>query len=372
MKWSWRIATLAGIGVYVHATFLLILLWVAYVSFQREGTGTAVLRGIVYLFTVFGIVVLHELGHALAARRFNIQTRDITLYPIGGVARLERMPEKPWQEFIVAIAGPAVNGVLALVAVVIIAFAYGSGALHSDPGDPFWFVPSDFLLFVLSVNVFLALFNLLPAFPMDGGRVLRALLALKLDYVQATQIAATVGQAMALLFGVVGLFTSEFILMFIAVFVWMGAAAESSMVQIKGALGGIPVVRAMIREFHILTPTTPLSRAVDHILAGFQHDFPVTENGRLVGVLTRSDLLAALSRQGNDGLVGEAMQRNFQTATPYEMLDSVLVRLQSCDCRSFPVVQGGEVVGMITTDNVGEFMMVQSALHDMPTPRIPQ
>jgi Zn-dependent protease/CBS domain-containing protein len=372
MKWSWRIATIAGIGVYVHATFLLILLWVAFASFQREQTGAAVARGIVYLLSVFGIVVLHELGHALTARRFNIQTRDITLYPIGGIARLERMPDKPWQEFLVAVAGPAVNGAIAVALGLLIALLYSPHALDINPLDRLWFVPANYLLFLLGVNIFLAVFNLLPAFPMDGGRVLRALLAMKLDYVQATHIAATVGQAMALIFGVLGLFTGNPMLALIAVFVWMGAAAESGMVQLKGALGGIPVSRAMIREFHVLSPEEPLSRAVDHILAGFQQDFPVVEEGRLVGVLTRADLLGALARQGNDGRVEGAMRRSFQTVNPYEMLDNVFARLQSCDCRSFPVVQGGQVVGMITTDNVGEFMMVQSALHEMPSPRVPQ
>lgn len=372
MRWSWKIATIAGIGVYVHATFLLILAWVAFASYQREQTGEAVLRGIVYLLAVFFIVVLHELGHALTARRFNIPTRDITLYPIGGVARLERMPDKPLQEFLVAIAGPAVNGVLALLLGVLIALLYSPAALEFNLVDRLWFVPANFLLFLLMVNVFLAGFNLLPAFPMDGGRVLRSLLAMRLDYVQATQIAATIGQGMAFLFGVFGLFTGNPFLLLIAVFVWMGASAESGMVQIRGALGGIPVNRAMIREYHTLSPQDPLERAVEHILAGFQQDFPVVEDGRLVGVLTRSDLLSALAREGRDGNVGDAMQRQFETANPYEMLDNVFGRLQNCNCRSFPVVNGGQVVGMITTENVGEFMMVQSALQEMGVPRVPQ
>lgn len=356
----------------MHATFLLILVWVAFVSYQREQTGEAVLRGLLYLFSVFGIVVLHEFGHALTARRYDIPTRDITLYPIGGVARLERMPDNPRQELLVALAGPAVNFVLAILIGAAIVLLYSPAALHFNLLERLWFVPTNYLLFLLVVNVFLAGFNLLPAFPMDGGRVLRALLAFRLDYVQATQIAATIGQAMAFLFGVFGLFTGQPFLLLIAVFVWMGAAAESSMVQIRGALGGIPVSRAMIREFHMLAPQDPLQRAVEHILAGFQQDFPVVDNGRLVGVLTRADLLNALAREGRDGYVADAMQADFQTASPYEMLDNVFGRLQNCNCRSFPVVQGGQVVGMITTENVGEFMMVQSALQEMPAPRVPQ
>jgi CBS domain-containing protein len=214
---------------------------------------------------------------------------------------------------------------------------------------------------LLWVNLSLAVFNLLPAFPMDGGRVLRALLAMRMDYVRATQIAAHVGQGMALLFGFIGLFYNPF-LVFIALFVWMGASQEASMVQMKSALGGIPIQAAMIKDFRTLAPSDTLERAVEHILAGFQQDFPVVEQERVVGVLTRNNLLKALSQRGPNGRVEDAMQRQFETADPNEMLGTVFPRLNASRCHSLPLVRNGQLVGVVTMDNVGEFLMVQSAL----------
>ena len=288
MSWSWRIGRIAGINVYVHFTFLLLLAWVILEHYQAHGDLAEAMSGLVFTLALFGIVVLHELGHALAARRYGIRTRDITLLPIGGVARMERMPEDPRQELVVALAGPAVNVVLA--AGIYLVLALGQGP---SPVGGVLRVGGGFLDQLFWVNVSLALFNLLPAFPMDGGRVLRALLAMRLDYVRATQVAASVGQAMALLFAFLGLFYNPF-LIFIAFFVWLAAAQEASLVQMRSALGGIPVMRAMITDFRTLRPDDPLARAVEYVQAGFQQDFPVVEDGRLVGVLRRNDLTAAL------------------------------------------------------------------------------
>lgn len=356
MKWSWKLGEIAGIGIYVHATFLLLLGWVA-LSYYIAGQSLAMMiNGVVFLLALFGIVVLHELGHALTAKRFGIQTRDITLLPIGGVARLERMPDDPKQELWVALAGPAVNVVLAAVLYIAIGLTSGPPSLSNLS-----MVSGNFWEKLLWVNVSLAVFNLLPAFPMDGGRVLRALLAMRLDYVRATQIAAHVGQGMALLFGFIGLFYNPFLL-FIALFVWMGASQEASMVQMKSALGGIPIQAAMIKDFRTLAPADSLERAVEHILAGFQQDFPVVEQERVVGVLTRNDLLKALSQRGQNGRVEEAMQRQFETADPNEMLETAFVRLQARGCHSLPLVRNGQLAGILTMDNIGEFLLVQSAL----------
>jgi CBS domain-containing protein len=202
---------------------------------------------------------------------------------------------------------------------------------------------------------------MLPAFPMDGGRVLRALLATKMEYTRATQIAAGVGQAMAFIFGFIGLFTNPF-LIFIALFVWIGAAQESSMVQMKSAIGGIPVKLAMLTDFRTLSPHDRLTRAIDLILSGSQHDFPVVDDGRVVGVLTRGDLIKALGQRGKDTAVGEVMQREFQLIEAGEMLESAFARLQACACHTLPVMQQNKLVGLVTMDNVGEFLMIQSAL----------
>lgn len=356
MKWSMKIGEIAGIGIYVHATFLLLLGWVA-LSYYLAGQSLAMMiNGVAFMLALFGIVVLHELGHALTAKRFGIQTRDITLLPIGGVARLERMPDDPKQELWVALAGPAVNVVLAAVLYIAIGLTSGPPSLSNLS-----MVSGNFLEKLLWVNVSLAAFNLLPAFPMDGGRVLRALLAMRMDYVRATQIAAHVGQGMALLFGFIGLFYNPF-LVFVALFVWMGASQEASMVQMKSALGGIPIRAAMIKDFRTLAPADSLERAVEHILAGFQQDFPVVEQERVVGVLTRNDLLKALSQRGPNGRIEEAMQRQFETADPNEMLDAVFARLNASRCHSLPLVRNGQLAGVVTMDNIGEFLMVQAAL----------
>jgi Zn-dependent protease len=243
MKWSWRIGRIAGIDVYVHATFLLLLAWVAVSHYSENQRLADAAYGLFFITTLFGIVVLHELGHALTARRFGIRTRDITLLPIGGLARLERMPEDPRQELLVALAGPAVNVVLASVLITILACTSGLAALNDVK-----LVGGSFVANFVVVNVALAVFNMLPAFPMDGGRVLRAFLAMRMDYVRATQVAANVGQALALMLGFIGLTSNNPLLIFIALFVWMGATQEASMVQMKAALGGIPVQQVMIIE----------------------------------------------------------------------------------------------------------------------------
>jgi predicted transcriptional regulator len=217
------------------------------------------------------------------------------------------------------------------------------------------------------VNIWLIIFNLLPAFPMDGGRVLRALLAMRMDYVRATQLAASIGQAMALLFAFVGLFFNPF-LVFIALFVWMGAAAEASLVQMRTALAGIPVAQAMISEFRAVASTDRIGDVAGHVLAGFQQDFPVVDQGQLRGVLTRADLIKALAEKGVDEPVEGVMRHEFETTQPTEMLEQAFARLQERGCYSMPVVKGANVVGMLTAENVGEFLMIQSALRGAQIP----
>ena len=358
MGWSWRIGRIAGIEVHVHFTFLLLLAWVGIEHFLAHGDIGEAMSGLAFILALFGIVVLHELGHALAARRYGIPTRDITLLPIGGVARLEKMPEDPWQELVVALAGPAVNVVMATGIYFGLALGRGVGSLGDSAH-----VGGGFLDQLFWVNVSLVAFNVLPAFPMDGGRVLRALLATRLDYVRATQVAASVGQGMAVLFVFLGFFFNPF-LIFIGLFVWLGAAQEASLVQMRSALAGIPVRRAMITEFRTLGPDEALDQAVEYLQSGFQQDFPVVEDGRLVGILTRSDLVAALGRHGPGARVREAMRRDFVTVDPRDMLQTTFARLQDCDCRTLPVVQDGRLVGLVTTDNLAEVLMIQEALRE--------
>ena len=322
MKWSWKIARIAGIDVTIHATFLLIIAWVGYTYWMQTRTVAGTLEGIAFLLLLFLSVVLHEFGHALTARRYGIKTRDITLLPIGGVARLERMPDKPIQEFWVALAGPAVNVV---IAAVLFIYLFATNTLAPITG--LTMTGGSFVERLMTVNLFLAGFNLIPAFPMDGGRVLRALLAMRLEYTRATQIAAGIGQGMALLFGLIGLFSNPF-LVFIALFVWIGAQQEASMVQMKTALGGIPVGRAMLTEYHTVSPHNNLAQVVELLLGGSQHNFPVVDEGRVVGVLTRNDLFSVLNQRNTSTLVSDVMRRDFETVDANDMLEPAFNRLQ--------------------------------------------
>lgn len=354
---------MAGIDLYVHATFLLLLGWVAIGSWSARQSLADVVHGLTFIGCLFGIIILHELGHALAARRFGIPTMDITLLPIGGVARLDHMPDKPAQELVVALAGPAVNVVLAGVLWLVLRSADALTSLAS-----FKLIGTPLLAKLLYVNLMLATFNMVPAFPMDGGRVLRALLALRLDYVKATRWAADVGQLLAFVAGAIGLAKMMPMLVLIAIFVYLGAEQEADMVKVRSALEGVPIRRVMIREFRVLSPHDPLSRAVAYVLEGFQQDFPVVDGGRLVGVLTRDRLLTALAKRGPDFPVASAMARRFLTARPDEEAERALGRLQECDCHSMPVVEDGQVVGLVTTENIGEYLMIRSALRG-ETPR---
>jgi Zn-dependent protease/predicted transcriptional regulator len=357
MKWSTKVGTFAGIDVYVHTTFLMLIAWVGFAHWQEGRSLTAALAGVAFVLVLFLCVLLHEFGHALTARRYGIGTRDITLLPIGGLAQLERMPDDPRQELWVALAGPAVNVAIAIVLAVV--WFVTDGVLQ--PGATGVETASVLERLVL-VNIVLVLFNLLPAFPMDGGRVLRALLAMRMPYMRATQLAATVGQGMALLFGLVGLFANPF-LIFIALFVWIGAGQEAAQSEMRSALGGVPLARAMLTDFRTLAPDDTLARAVELLLAGTQQDFPIAdERGAVLGILTRADLLTALARQEQHAPVATIMRRDFLTADAGADLDDVLQELQGRDCHTVPVLQRGQLIGLLTMDNVGEFLSVQAAL----------
>lgn len=356
MKWQWKLGTFAGIDVFVHATFLLLIGWIGYSYWLQYGTIAKVVEGIFFILALFLCVVLHEYGHALTARKYGVKTRDITLYPIGGVARLERMPDEPIEELWVAIMGPVVNVV---IAALLFLFLYLSRGLV--PVTDLSVASGSFLARLMVVNVWLVLFNLIPAFPMDGGRVLRALLAMRMDYVRATQIAANIGQGLAFLLGLFGLFNNPFLL-FIAFFVWIGASQEASMVQMRNSISGIPVTHAMQTQFETLSPSDRLDRVVGLILAGSQQDFPVLEDGQFIGVLTRDDFIKALSQQGQNIPVADVIRRNVPSVDSHEMVEMALMRLQESGTKTLPVMHRGRFVGLVTSENITEFLMIRSAL----------
>jgi Zn-dependent protease/predicted transcriptional regulator len=356
MKWSLKLGRWAGIDVYLHVTFLMLLGIVGWLYWQEQPTWRSVLSGVGFFVAVFTCVLLHEFGHALTARRYGVRTRDITLLPIGGVARLERMPDKPIQELWVALAGPAVNVVIATVLFTLLVLTGGLDwtrlfSMHNS-------LPQRLLL----VNLFMVAFNLLPAFPMDGGRVLRSLLALRMDYARATQIAATLGQVMAVLFIIAGLLFSHVMLMVIAFFVWVGAAQEMNMAQVRSAMGGIPVEEAMLTEFQTLAPDDPLERAVNLIISGSQQDFPVLHEGAVVGVLTRNRLVAALAQRGAAARVGEVMEHEVPVSQAGELVETVLERVHGEKGAVVPVYRHSQLIGLLTAENIGEFVTLRRAL----------
>ena len=356
MKWSLKIGRIRGIDVYIHLTFLLLLGLVGVTQWLNGGSLETALSGVLFFSGLFLCVLLHEYGHALAARRYGIATRDITLLPIGGVARLERMPDKPSQELVVALAGPLVNIV---IAAGLCAGLWLKG--HWPPLAALNATSGSLVERLIVVNGFLVLFNLLPAFPMDGGRVLRAILALRTDYARATRIAAFIGQGMAFLFGIAGLFGNPMLIV-IAFFVWIGAIHEAAAVQMKSTLGGCLVREAMQNEVRTLSPQDTLRQGVQALLAGAQQDFPVVENGRVVGMLARPDLLKGLNDHGEFASVASVMQREVEVLDANELLDWAVTHMDPNRGLSRPVLRDGRLVGLLTAENIGEFFMIRSAL----------
>lgn len=367
MKWSWRIGRVAGIDIAVHATFPLLLAWIAIVALG-SGTAASALFAVVLTLAVFVTVVLHELGHALTARHFGIRTTDITLLPIGGIARLEHLPREPRQELLITLAGPAVNVALAAALAGAFALRGDFGRLPELITSTAPATPSTLLAQLIALNLWLAAFNLIPAFPLDGGRVLRAILAARTrDYVRATLSAARVGRAFALVFGLVGLFVvGSPVLVLIALFVWLAAAAEAAAVQTTDALGGVRLSSLMITDIQTLAPADALSRAAQLTIAGFQQDFPVVEGGALVGMLSQRDLVRGLAEHGGDALVRSVMRQDFGSAAPDDAPEEALRKLTTLGGRTLPIVRGRELLGVLTAQNVMEFVTLRSALRHAP------
>lgn len=361
MKGSLKIGSVRGIGIYLHWTFAILIAWLSIASFIQGQTLGQVLGPVLFILALFACVLLHELGHALAAKRFGINTRDITLLPIGGLARLERIPEKPMQEFWVALAGPLVNLVIAALIFAFIAVERGIQPIF-DPAQ----LTNDFLARLAWVNLFILAFNLLPAFPMDGGRILRALLAARLGRRRATQIAANIGQMMAVLFGLVGFLYSP-LLIFIAIFVYGGAQAEAALVETTSLIEGLQVKDAMMTRFRTLAPQDKVETAISELLAGSQEDFPVMlETGEL-GVLRRKDLLRSVAEHRTDAPVSEFVSRKCETVKPTASLERTLETMRQNECKTVPVADDGHIVGLLTLENISELVMLRSASDGLKT-----
>jgi stage IV sporulation protein FB len=350
MTWTFPLGRLLGSQLRVHATFFLLLAWIAAAAWA-DGGALAAVDSTLFVLALFGCVVAHEYGHALMARRYGIRTPDITLLPIGGMARMERMPERPGQEIAVALAGPAVNVV---IWAGLVAFGASSGLeALSDPVGT-----QDFLGRLAAVNLFLAVFNLIPAFPMDGGRVLRALLSLGTTRVRATRFAATAGQIVAFLFGFIGLTSGNPILLLIAVFVFLAAQAEARDVESRDIAAGLTLRDAMITSFESLSPTDPMHVAGQTLIRTTQHEFPVLDSdGRLAGFLTRQALFRAMAEGHSARPVGEVMQ-DVPSLALTAPLSAALDALQQAPAVA-ALDRAGHVIGYVTSENIGELMVIR-------------
>lgn len=353
MKFSLNLGKPFGIRLKVHWTFSLLLVWVAYVIFSRGGSWTDLTGTLFFVLSVFVCVILHEFGHALTARQYGIQTRRIILLPIGGLAQLEKFPKDPLQEFVVAMAGPLVNVVIAAV-LFFIALAFQTSL--PNPSKPF--LESGFVVRLMQINILLFLFNLIPAFPMDGGRVLRAILASRIDYVKATEYASRIGQVCAIIFALVGLFFNP-VLIFIALFIFLGAQGEAAMVKTRNLLEGFTVKDAMMTRFRTIVQENTLQEAVQELLAGSDKDFLVVEDGLAKGILPRDNLIKALSKQEKSLTVKEVMLKDFPVAYPEEPLEKVVGLMKSRNIPILPVEKDGELIGAISLDNITELFLVR-------------
>jgi Zn-dependent protease/CBS domain-containing protein len=356
MKWVYTIGRVAGTEIKVHLTFVLFLAWWTLLGYREAGPSGA-LAAAVLLLALFGCIVLHEFGHILMARRFGVRTPDVILLPIGGVARLERIPDEPRQELLIALAGPAVTAALALIFYLILRLTGGDADVDQlNPVAPF-------LNQLLVTNVWLLLFNMIPAFPMDGGRVLRALLASRLGLVRGTRVAATLGQALAVGGGLYGITSQRPFLALIAFFVFLGASAEAEAMETRAAGYGLQVSQMMVTNFRTIPVYATLADAVDLLLSGEQREFPVVDNGgRIEGILTRDNLIRGLSKLGPGGRVSEAMTLDVPAVPPTLPFQEALERLRSSRLPALPVLDPtGALVGLLTSDNIADLLMVQRA-----------
>jgi Zn-dependent protease/CBS domain-containing protein len=356
MNWSLYLGKYAGIKVFLHWTFSLLLLWIAISGITQGQTTIQILWTMGFILAVFMCVLLHEFGHALMARRYHFKTKYITLLPIGGLAQMEKLPDDPKQELWVAIAGPLVNIVIAGILLLFL-----PSLVDFDPETLTAIGPDNFFVFLFSVNLILALFNLLPAFPMDGGRVLRAILSFKLPREQATRIAAGIGQFMAIVFVFAGLFYNPFLVL-IGIFIFLGAQAENTMVQSQSQLKGFVVKDVLMQDFPILSPNDTLKRPSNLLLDSQATDFVVVQDEALVGLLSRSELIRGLSEWGTEGKVADVMIKEFPRLSLNQALEEVYLEMRSTGHNILPVMDGNKLLGILDTENISEFILIKEAM----------
>lgn len=361
MKWSLQLGRYFGIPVSIHWTFIFILIFVAWQGFKAGLNNNEVMINLLLVLSVFLCVLLHEFGHALMAKRFDIKTHSIVLLPIGGIASLEKMPDEPKKELLVALAGPLVNFVIALI---LLPFIINDIPAFFDPEQANNFLSGQlkaFLGALFLLNILLALFNLLPAFPMDGGRVLRALLGFSMPAHRATLIAARVGQFMAILFVIIALFTNQIFLILIGVFIFLGARAESEMKTNQFMMTGFKVKDIMLTEYVTLDVNDTIGKAVEVLLQTQSSDFLIMEGESFAGVLSRNDLIKTLHEKGKEERIATAVSES-AILSPNDTLEKVYMLAHQSPARMWPVMENGKLIGALDYENIMEFVMVRSAI----------
>ena len=352
MKWSFEVTRLFGIPLKIHVTFLLLLLLVAMLPRQAGETGTP-LHGVLTILLVFACVVVHELAHSLMARHYGVNVRAIVLLPIGGVSQMEQMPEDPGQEIKVSVVGPLTS--FALAATFLILASLADQSVHIWP---FFIRDPQILASLFRINFFLGAFNIFPAFPMDGGRVLRGLLATRLGETKATKIAVEIGQALAILMVVYGLIHSLWLAL-IGVFIYLGAEGEEHATMLRAALRNVPVTRAMLTDIHTVDPGDSLSSVVEKACHSLQADFPVVEGDSVIGILPKEVIFAAIHQQQRpETPVSAIMHTEFLSAERGETLDHIFQKMQGQGVSLVPIIEGGKLQGMINLEQIGKFHMM--------------
>lgn len=359
--WSLYVGKIFGIPVFVHWTFWILIVWIFLMQVGTNGSFDDGLRAVLFISLLFVCVVLHEFGHALTAKRFGVVTRNITLYPIGGISSFESMPERPVHELLISLAGPSVNILIAIVLWVYLSLSGQVVDLSSIEGKNGQIATLPFTFSLLLANLILATFNLIPAFPMDGGRVFRAVLGLAMDKTTATRIAASLGQFLAIVFVSLGFFYN-FWLVFIGLFIFLGAGGEAAFEQTRSALEGLTVKDALMRRFTVLRPDDNLSTAVDSLLNSQETEFVVVDDRRPVGLLTRKEIVKGISEMGNEAAVSAFMITNFFTVHPQTALGDFFQQSLSTGRNIALVMEEDSLVGLIDIENVEEKLMVNSAL----------
>jgi Zn-dependent protease/CBS domain-containing protein len=347
MKGSIRLFRIFGISVNIHITFFLLLLLVL----------PSGVKWVFVIVAIFFLVIIHELSHSLVAKYFGVTVNEITLLPIGGVSSMTKMPEKPSQEFFISIAGPLSNVVILLVFFFPAKYLLGPEVLFHGLSTATWPLT---IAYIYWINLMLAAFNLLPAFPMDGGRVLRALLATKLGYQKATKIAVNFGHVFALIFAYFGITRFNIILIIIAVFIYVAASNEEMQVDVKETLKKFRVRDILPREFYTLESNATLGKVLELIFHSHQEDFPIVDDNEFVGLITRQDVIVNMHNFGLEKKVKDIMRRDVPKLREADSLIKVQNIMHQYGIRALPVMKDGKVIGIITLEDIGRAYAVIS------------